>query len=108
MDVCVSAKVSCPSCGRPKTKLAKLCAACRAIANKAGEGVILKRLTPGQMRAFYAKANRVDEARQAEYGTAKAAALERAGVESTTLLTEMQASDAIDWLENQLKGGGPS
>lgn len=122
---------TCPGCDGKKTKRAQLCAGCRKRANIVGANLLAGRptlggaiatastgftsvtvqrpstsvepkLTDGQRRAFYAKANALDKLRRQRIGTTKKAALEHFQVESTNDLTQQQASDAIDWIESQL------
>jgi excisionase family DNA binding protein len=65
-------------------------------------------ITTGQNRALHAMSGRLDRQRDAERGTAKAAALAAASehfgrtISSATMLSSFEASYVLDWLEERL------
>jgi hypothetical protein len=61
-----------------------------------------KPITPGQRRAFNGKSSILDALMGVPPGTTKRRKLGELGVDSTTLLTETQASDLLDELEGEL------
>lgn len=120
---------TCPVCGGPKSKRATLCATCRPKAIAAGVHLLLAaasapslediaswaaapsttasasdapKLTDGQRRAFHAKANHLDRLRGEPIGTAKRVALATIAAEHANDLTQAQASQLLDQLEQQI------
>lgn len=116
--------MSCPVCSGPKTKRAQLCSSCRPKAIAAGVTLLLAaantpslgeiatwastpsntasaelKLTDGQRRAFYAKANRLDALMCQTIGTTKREVLTAIRVEHTNDLTQEQASSVLDEIE---------
>jgi hypothetical protein len=60
--------------------------------------------TPGQQRAFHAKCNAIDKARELKLGTTKARVLHEAGHASSTELDSLAMSATLDALELELAG----
>lgn len=93
--------MSCPGCGGTKSRRAVLCARCRRRANDAGVGVVVERMSPGQLRAFHAIANEIDRLRRQPIGTTKARIRSELGVESLNDVSSTDASELIDRLDRE-------
>lgn len=91
----------CPGCGRAKTKRAELCAHCRRIANNAGTGVVLERITPSQTRAFHAISNAIDKLKGDPIGTAKARVKNKNRIATVRLMSSVAASELLDDLDEE-------
>jgi hypothetical protein len=109
-------RVECPGCGKKMAKGSRLCGACRRRAIGVGVEAIVatkgkekpNRLTDGQRRAFYGKANDLDELFNEQPGTFKAHALSEASkqfhrsIESVNDLSEAEASWVLDKMTEDL------
>lgn len=118
---------SCPSCSKPKTARALLCAACRKLAIEIGVqllvepgttfGSLLERIaerihpaarTPGQNRAYHGKCGELARLEEITPTEVKARALQHASTElgrdvtSSKELNEDEMSDLLDWLDEQI------